>query len=72
MKILRPWSFVIPIDLKTPYSHTLSLMFEVVATNKRKKVKIKLITPMMPTMNVNTTLIVYNDSIKAYTSMMSG
>lgn len=72
MKMRLPWALVTPIDLSTPYSQMLSLMFCVVATKSKKNVRIKLITPIIPTMKENTMLMVYKDLIKAYTSTMIG
>jgi len=56
-----PSSLVTPIDLSTPYSQMLSLMFWVVATSSRKNVSIKLITPMIPTMKLKTAVTVLSD-----------
>ncbi len=49
------------MDLSTPYSQMLSLMFWVVATSSRKNVSIKLITPMIPTMKLKTAVTVLSD-----------
>lgn len=49
MNTRLPSSFVIPMERNTPYSHTFSLMFEVVATSKRKNVSVKAINPIRPT-----------------------
>lgn len=72
MKIRLPYSMVIPIDLKTPYSQILSLMLLVVATSSKKNVRISEMTPIIPTIKVNTMLMVFNDSIKAKTSTIIG
>lgn len=72
IKILLPSAFVTPIDLSTPYSQMLSLMFYVVATKSKKNVKMREITPMIPTMNVKTKLTDLRESIIETTSTIIG
>jgi uncharacterized membrane protein (GlpM family) len=47
-------------------------MFYVVATNSKKKVKIKEIIPIIPTINVNTMFTVFNESMIETTSTIIG
>jgi hypothetical protein len=50
------------MDLNTPYSQMLSLMLCVVEINSKKKVMIKAIIPIIPTITVNELSIPFKPS----------
>jgi len=68
MKMRLPSFLVTPIDLSTPYSQILSLIFCVVATKSKKNVNTSAMMPITPTKTVKMAFAESRDSEKAYVS----